>query len=361
MSKKILSVVLALVLVMSASFTAFAATVGYEEEDTKNTQEWALSEPVDNGDGTWTVEVSLKANYPVGGIQFTIENTDNKKVVLDKAVAGAGIPANWNASVTKSNTTGKVAINPKPTDDDAVDAITFGNETTGYTAKVVAILTYKVAEGGSSKINIKNDPKTAAKPGGTLIAARMANGNVVTDGDSPIVGQNVTSVGVTRNIGAAQAKPELVLNNGVTVNKNYCNTEYTGVMFGFPDFGTEAKIRSYVTSTLGDEYIAYEAYNGNRHGSGVVIKLLDLDKTTVLESYVVVIFGDCNFDGRVNVTDISYLVVNRPTISKSSGPDKIACNIDGDSRKSVNTNDISSLVVRRPDIKSYQQTLAAIY
>ena len=92
MSKKILSVVLAIVLVFTVTATAFAASVSYEDEDATYTQSWALGEPKDNGDGTWSVAVKLTANYPVMSFAFQLSNTDATNVTLKSAVVGKDIP-----------------------------------------------------------------------------------------------------------------------------------------------------------------------------------------------------------------------------------------------------------------------------
>ena len=61
-TRKLLSVVVALMMVVSMfAMTANAANYYESEEDAATyTQTWALSEPVDNGDGTYTVDVSLQ-------------------------------------------------------------------------------------------------------------------------------------------------------------------------------------------------------------------------------------------------------------------------------------------------------------
>ena len=105
MSKKLLSVVLALALVFSCfAVSAFAVGgIGYEskEDAAYYNQTWALGEPVDNGNGTYTVDVKLTANYGVGTIQFSlIKNVTAGSLTLTGATtAGTDIPASWEAEV----------------------------------------------------------------------------------------------------------------------------------------------------------------------------------------------------------------------------------------------------------------------
>ena len=347
MSKKILSVALALIFVIS-TFAVSAFAVGgaaFEEDAEAYTQAWRL-EDLGETDGTYSVGVYLETNYNVGAIQFQIANDDGNAVLegVDSDVfAAPDFDVQWTED-------GLVFIVPTPADwsAEAVDATT---------EILVATLSYTLKAGASSAtLAIVDDAKSEANPGGSLIAVRITEDNLVTG--TMIYGQTATvEEGIT--IGAA-AKPELVLKNGVTVNTGYCNTAYTGVIFGFTAFGSEANYRKSVTSTLGDDYIVYEANADGKNGTGAVIKLVDTDGT-VLESYAVVVFGDPNGDGRVTTTDITYLVTNRTNLAKSTGADKLAANVDGDARHAVTTNDITYLVQNRTSMTSLQQTIAATY
>ena len=308
MSKKILSVVLALVFVLSIATTAFAAGgYGYEEEGHDYKQTWALSEPVDNGNGTWTVKVSLTANYKVGAIEFTVQNTNPTGVVL-KATAGKDIPEAWNATVGYKNASGKVSINPDPIED-AVDALdcTAGKE--------VAVLTYTVDEGAAAQINIKNDPKSATTPGGTLIAARMPDGNVVTS--TPVCGQTVVSTGATRNIGAvASVPPTLVPVEGTCAVVDTTHTDLDadnegttcdGYLLGFdPDNNSAILDELFVVE--GDGYAEIEVNSeGMETGTGAMVYLYD-NNDVLVATYVVIVFGDVNGDGSADGTDSSFIL-----------------------------------------------------
>jgi hypothetical protein len=223
---------------------------------------------------------------------------------------------------------------------------------------VIARVTYTLV-GGSADITLKDDAAASDNVAGTLIAARVSDSNIVT-GDL-IVGQNVVIELGTVTIGTAAVEPTLVLSNGVTVNTGYCNKEYTGVIFGFASFGSEANYRKSVTSSLGDEYIVYEANADGKNGTGAVIKLVGLDKTTVLESYVVVVFGDVNGDGRVTTADTTFLAKNRTSLASSTGADKLSANVNGDARHAVTTADTTYLAKNRTTMASLQTTLAATY
>ncbi len=304
MSKKILSVVIALSLVFGcfAVVSNAAASFGFEDADATYTQTWELSEPTDNGDGTWTVNVLLTANYSVGPIQFQVNNTNNTGAVLTNAVAGSAIPSNWNARVTKSNTSGKVVITPNPTDD-AVYGIN------NPSAAVVAVLTYTVADGATAQINIVNAPKTELTPGGTLIAARLSDTNIVTG--TPIVGQTVASAGSTRNLGAvASVPPELVVIDGAVGAVDTSHTDIDADVEGttcdgyiYIDAEDNGDTIDSVYEVVGDGELVIVANNqGVENGTGAMAQVVDLDGNVVAE-YILIVFGDVNGDGIADVLD----------------------------------------------------------
>ena len=204
-TRKILSLVIAVAMLISVfAVSAFAYTpTDVDRNGNPYTQTWALSEARDNGNGTWSVDVSLTTNYKVGPIEFTVANTNNSGVVLSGAVLGAAVPAAWNAEIHFYNSTGRVMIIPTTAGKSTLDGAVMNG--------IIATLTYTVADGASADINIKNDPKgEGADIGGTLIAARA--GDIISD--KAVYGQTVLSVGETRHIGGGAAAPELAVIEG---------------------------------------------------------------------------------------------------------------------------------------------------
>ncbi len=291
MSKKILSVALALVLALSCfAVSAFAiGGMGYESEDANYTQTWELQTPVDNGNGTWSVDVKLTANYGVGAIQFLVEKTNVTGSVKLTGFAAKPIfdENGWEADVALSDSTGKVIINANPT----VDGVYAIDCTNGV---IIGTLTYTLGADSSAAINIKNDAKTATNPGGTLIAARMSDGNVVTG--TAIVGQTAT-------VGAQQ-----VLGNAIVVEAPKL------VVIG--DYGIIDTDRGYVYGV--DIYDAGEAVTDEfdvegdgtlniidtdmGQGTGSKVQVLD-SNSEVVEEYTLILFGDVNGDGFVDTGD----------------------------------------------------------
>lgn len=304
-TRKLLSVVIALMMVVSMFAIAANAAYYYEdEEDAANyTQDWALSEPVDNGDGTYTVEVSLTTNYATGPIQFVLTNTDTSVAAIESVELGDAIPADYNASLSVSKAKGKVMI----ISDTSSDATITATEING----VIAVVTYTYSGSGSAEIAIDDNAKSATNVAGTLIAARMSDGDIVT-GD-PITGQTVT-VGNSVIIGGGAA-PELVAIDGtigvVDTSRQDADCDDSGTGLGDATFtgyiyGVEpenSETIDAVFEVVGDGYMSIVANDaGSEAGTGTVVEVYD-NSDNLVASYVLVIFGDVNGDGAVDSAD----------------------------------------------------------
>lgn len=315
MSKKILSVMLALVFVVSA-FAVSAFAVGgtaVDPEAATKTQAWALSDPT--GDGPYSVDVTLDANYKVGAIQFKVDGADAvlTDVALNADVFGADWEDNYDVDFTDD---GLVIIIPTPG-----SAAKQGPDLTG--GKKIVTLTYELAEGKTSaKIAIKNDPKAEGNIGGSLIAVRMSDDSLTTG--TLYYGQTVTSVGTEKTLGSAAAEPaDLVATAtgataGVVVDANkFASANYDGVVYGIPlldagatkvvDANYKTYYATYLTASNGGSleftktpYVA----RPNSYGTGTVITVKNADGT-VSKTYVVVLFGDTTGDGAIDKNDVS--------------------------------------------------------
>ncbi len=294
--RKLLSVVVALMMVVSM-FALVANAAGYEsEEDAPNyTQAWALSEPADNGDGTYTVYVSLTTNYATGPIQFVLTNTDTSVAAIESVTLGDAIPESYNATVSVSKAKGKVMI--------IADTSATGTITGEAIDGVIATVVYTYAGSGSAEIAIEDDAKSATNVGGSLIAARMDNGDLVTG--NPITGQTVT-VGDSVIIGGGAAPTLAVIDGTIGVIDTsrteigeFEITNVTGYIFGVdPALGED--VNSVFTVSGDGELVITETDNGQ--GTGTIVDVVDLDGN-VVESYCLIIFGDVTGDGFITVDD----------------------------------------------------------
>lgn len=361
MSKKILSVVLALVLIMSTFVTVAFAATNYETLDesglSEYTQVWALSEPVANGDNTYTVDVNLTTNYPTGSIQFEIVEDDaNDVITLTDVALGAGVPTTYGAELSFDADTGKIIIVPQTV---------AGTEMITATAinGVVATLTYSYAGSGSAQVAIKNDPKTATTPAGSLIALRMGNSNIVsTDmiaGQSVVdaTGAAVTDVSITPVTIGAAAEPAIVVVSGyedsvvIDTNKTF-GGKYAGAIYGFE--GTSFRAVTYLKNQLAAEngtltMTKSSVFTGTAsvYGTGATVTLNDASGNAVA-TYVVIIFGDLDGSGVINATDVNALVAhNKGTSTIAAGPVHMAAQVhctNAGTGRTININDVNAMV-----------------
>jgi hypothetical protein len=196
----------------------------------------------------------------------------------------------------------------------AVDAVPALDCTT---EKVVAKLTYTASADVAASLTIDVNPKTQTNPAGTLIAARMSDGNVVTG--TSIVGQTVNATN-TVNIGAAASTPPTlavvdgsigVIDTSRTMLDEWDNDgdedyqEVTGYLFGFDPDNNSSLDELFVVE--GDGEMVIEAtVEGSESATGTMVYVNDLDGNTVA-TYVVIVFGDVNGDGFADGTDASYI------------------------------------------------------
>lgn len=302
--RKLLSVLVALMMVVSM-FALTANAAGYEDDETaaQYTQDWALSEPVDNGDGTYTVDVSLTTNYGVGPIQFVLTNTDTSVAAIQSVTLGDAIPESYNATVSVSKAKGKVMIIADTAGVTTIEAEAIDG--------VIATVVYTYSGEGSAEIAIDDNAKSATNVAGTLIAARMSDDNLVT-GD-PITGQTVT-VGDSVIIGGGEAPTLAVIDGTIGVidtsrQDMYCDemgtgmgdATFTGYIYGVEPEAMESI--DAVFEVVGDGYMSIVANEaGSEAGTGTIVEVYD-NSDNLVASYVLVIFGDVNGDGMVDVVD----------------------------------------------------------
>ena len=316
MSKKFLSVMLALVMVLSVfSVCAFAASANYEDPDAEEayTQMWYLettNEPNANGD--YTVDVYLETNYLVGAISFHVDAigaTLKSAEVSDFIFDDEGY--NPNIQVNKSK--GDVYIIPEPTDTAAM-GLDFSS------AQLVATLTYTLTD-PSATITLVNDAKLIDNAG-KLVAVRMADGVLASDAmyygqwvvdadyNDVALGDPISEV----TLGAEEiANPVLIgVDTGVVDNE-------TGYVYGVPA-GADA-----------NDYFAVE--NGSFSIAETVTGAVLIVKNAAGEpfaAYTLIIFGDVNNDGAVTAADASSVqIASLGGAIEGDAANTFAADIDG--------------------------------
>lgn len=368
MSKKILSIVLALTFALSCfAVSAFAiGELGYEDEDSTYYQKWSLSEATEDASGNWYVEVSLEADYKVGAMQFELEFSSADITIAD-VVAGDGLTDEFNADIA-FDTTGAsniVAIIPNPVEDadEAIDA---------SAGIVVCTVYFTVADGASGTVQIVDDAKSKTNPGGTLFAARMSDGILATG--ASIIGQDTTIETPARNIGAVSLPADLAkkatAEAGIIIDTAHTlNGAYNGIVYGFTQKANNTFMNTtYLTTNL-------EASNGGTlefsrsigktgYGTGTVITVKNADGT-VAATYVVVIFGDVDGNGLINVNDIKATLAgyNDASLYGDYSAQRVAANAQNATvdrlMYMVNINDVKAVLAHYNGTWLDQAALAA--
>lgn len=281
MSKKVIGGLLALALVLSVfSFSVFAAGTGYET-DTSYTQTWGLANKA-GSDGTYTVDVLLTTNYPVGPIQFKIDGVDE----VTSVTVGSG----YYKATPSYGKTGLVVLTPDTSSN------LLGKKLSNA---VVATVTYKSSSNGTPAI--KDDVKSASNPQGTLMAARL-DGSDYVNSASFIVGQKATIVALGGEM-PSPTEADLQVKSGVTgvvIDKNKTfGGKYAGAVYGFAQaanntFATVNYLNNSLEATDGSAISATKGTKG--WGTGTTV-------TVGTKTYVVVIFGDVDGNGLINTAD----------------------------------------------------------
>ena len=313
-TRKILSLVLALAMIVSTFAVSAFAAASYESEDDiaakKYNQTWALSEPVDNGGNTYTVDVNLTTDYATGAIQFVLTNTAAASVTYDSIALGDAIPADYNAEISafekvNDDGTSKVTVMIIPTTYDVSEIAAEAID------GVIAQVTYTLVS-GSATIALDNNPSSATNPAGTLIAGRASDGNLVTS--DMITGQNVaiTEGAESVTIGNAALPSDLAKKStaeaGIVIDTTHTfGGQYAGVVFGFTQAAanTFQKSTAYITDNLeatnGGTLTFSRSIGKSGWGTGTVITVTGKDGG--VKKYVVVIFGDVDCNGLTNAND----------------------------------------------------------
>lgn len=316
MSKKVLGALLAIVMVLSVlSVTAFAAgATSYEEDASLYHQTWALTDPVNVSGNQYTVNVILTTDYFTGPISFKLNGADT----VDGVEVGSGYYAGSYKSFSPA---GLVLITPN------TSATVVAQKMTNA---VVAVVTYTSASNATP--TIVNDPKTAANPSGSLIAARCDAETV--NASNLILGQTaeVLGAGEAPVVVAADLQPAA---SGVVVDtsKKFAGA-YDGVIYGIPRAdGGASKIttgdfyKDYVTATNGGSLTVVKSIysaRGSSWGTGTEIEVHSADGS-LSKKYVVVLFGDVDGNGTVDTSDLG-LVLSESKASSLPDIKKLAAN-----------------------------------
>ena len=340
MSKKVLSVMLAIMLVLSTfAVTAFAAGSTFEVEDKTegvilSTQVWSLrKEATKVSDSVYKVDVTLTTDYVTGAISFRVDAA-NGATLTDVEINESVITYAYDLAF---NANGLVAIVPQP----ATEAEE-GIEVDG----VIATLTYTLAGEGDT-LTLVNDAKTETNPGGDLIAVRLSDKNLSTG--TMIYGQRVVdkngddieadAVIASVNIGAVAAPADLALSSagataGVLIDTHKTfGGQYAGVVYGFTQsaantFMTTAYLDANLDATNGGTLAFGRSIGKVGYGTGTTITVKNADGSNTGKVYVVVIFGDVDCNGQIATADATAAkaAISNKTLYPDNSVQRMAAN-----------------------------------
>lgn len=310
--KKIIGVVLALVMVLSVATIAFAA-----DSDAYSITVTSDKTTLEAGESA-TVTVKLTTNYYASAISIPVffDKTQVTVSAGETTVAGAAIATEDSLSIDKIYEGAKLSP-----DDYAVRALVlvadWGDAIKMYSDEAVMTFTVTANDGATGTVDLEcvsASVKTTANPSGSLYVGKNSSGNATVDSLATTVNNcDITGAKATINFAGQAVENTLTIKDTapstpVIDTANAASTEYTGFLYGMDTLGwnddmtPEGALADYLTTALGDDYLVIEPVDGNET-TGTVVKVLDADGVTVLETYVFIYFGDVDMDGLVGASD----------------------------------------------------------
>lgn len=366
-AKKVLSLVLAVVMVaamfaFSASAAAQNATFTVSVDKTPVTVGEEITVTVNLETDYYTASTNVPVYYDPAVFEFVAGS------VVATPIFGAGTTGvvSYNDAATGCL---KVGFYPDTTAGDATAQFMNG---TLFTFKLRAI-----ANGTSDIALHAEDQKSATNVGGTLYCGAYASS--VPDNNPATVGQAFTINNTSATVGTA-AKPTLAVkdtfeNASSVIIDKYApeffmgDTDTTGVVYGVETLGYSNGFETYyaladaLTTSAGDDYLRITVVNEEGYETtGTLIEVLDTDKTTVLETYYFVYFGDINCDGYVDNVDGT--AANRYALDDTS-LDTIYKVLAGDANGDTYTDNVDGTAIARAALNDsgypVQEDIAALF
>ena len=328
-AKKAISVVLAVVMIAGLfAFGAFAA-------DQNATITVSASETQVEVGATVTVTVAATTDYYAAAASVPVYyDTAAFDLVPDSVTPSADLyGAGYTDTAINTTEAGCVMVAFIPKAGGTAKQL---SNTTLFTFQLTA-----KANAQASPIATKaDDQKTATNIGGKLYLGAYSTADVNT-ATVTAVGQEFSLTNTAVNIGSVVTEPNTLViketapSQPVIDKTNNCG--YTGSVYGMDTLGwndeltPEGAISDYLTTTLGDEYLRITTPDSGVETTGTLVEVLGADKSSVVETYVFIYFGDVDQDGLVGSSDdfvVSYYEANY--IGIDSLPQFIASDLDGD-------------------------------
>lgn len=311
-SKKILSLALALVMALGVlTMGVFAAKTTPTATFTVSS---SASEVATGDEVTITVKANATETFYAGPMSLPIEyNASLFEYVADSATVANIYGESTTKSAVKAEA-GKLTVALTPSTSGAVTA----PDLNGANLTVLTFKLKAIGSTGSSTVAIADDQKTAANIGGKFYCGSFDSANPKT-AELTEMGQTLNRVSATISYAGAAEPADLAVkadyaSTGIVIDSQKTfGGKYNGVVYGF---NLDATVNAaFYTNRL-------EATNGGSikvvktpyvsrpasYGTGATVEVYNSDGT-LAKTYVIVIIGDVNGDGKILATD-TQLVFN---------------------------------------------------
>lgn len=310
--KKIIGVVLALVMALSVATIAFAA-----DSDAYSISVTADKTTLEAGESA-TVTVKLTTNFYASAISIPVffDKTQVTVSAGETTVADASVVNENSLSIDKIYEGAKLSP-----DDYAVRALVlvadWGNAIKKYSNETVMTFTVTANDGASGTVVLEcvsASVKTTANPSGSLYVGKNSSGNATVDSLAETVNNcDITAATATINLAGAAQPADLAVksayaDSGIIIDSNKTfGGKYDGVVYGFTLDATvnAAFYTTRLEATNGGSitivktpYVARPA----SYGTGATVQVKNADGT-LAKTYVIVIFGDVNGNGKIGAED----------------------------------------------------------
>ncbi len=317
MGKKLTSLVLAMLMTMAMTVTAFAADPTIQVNDTENNQYtvYQVMTSVVSGqdsDGndvyTYTVADNFKGFFEGGANGYTLDSDNQILDAMGSVIAGDGLTENTNSSVTAelASALAKYA-RENSISGTAIDANASQSFATGY--YVVAETT--TVSGIASKpilIDLRDDTQVNPKDSSVDLEKKIEEGGQLVDANNASIGDSI-KYQVTSNIPVYEAnvdKSKLVY----TFTDEFTNISYTGdvaVTVGTTDL---EEVEDYTTSITADGFTL--SLNADT--------IFDHQGETVTLTYTGILLNTAAVDSTTgNPNKIKLTYTNNPNVENSTG------------------------------------------
>ena len=314
-NKKLISIVLAIVLIISFTTTFWIATANAKKVSVEITTD--KTEIVCGESATVSVKVTAnctlatmsipvfydKTLVDVSEATATLDNYAVESAIIDKESADPDRV--YNNTGIDSEKFGFVLVNYI---DSAGSELNESMESVVLTFKITA----KADVRGSAVLKcVKESAKTNENIAGMLYFGSMPEGTTIDEVPENI--ENITLTGATASVRISNDKNTLTLKEDAPFEAyidydNNVGDEYAGTIYGFDTLGwndefiVDGKIADFYSTAYGDDYLEVVVGEAGVETTGTVVNVLD-EEGIVVESYVYIYFGDIDMDGNVGESD----------------------------------------------------------